>query len=69
MNKSFVYMNSVIKACDLGFLPGHWPDTMIYKDHLFNKSYLELMPNNDLVCVEYQCDMPNKSWTLKIYND
>lgn len=67
--KSMQYMNSSLEASELGLLAGDWPETMIYKDHLFNKSHLEFMPGNELMYVEYLCEMPNKVWTLKIFND
>jgi len=68
MLKSQVYMNSSLEASELGFKPGHWPETMVYKDHLFQKTSLKFV-NNELVYCEFQCETSNKVWTLTVYND
>jgi hypothetical protein len=69
MLKSQIYMNTSLEASQLGFKPGHWPETMVYKDHLFKKVSLKFLPGNELAYCEFQCETPNKVWTLKVYND
>jgi len=58
-------MDYAAEASDLGFPPGQWPKTVVYKGQTFTKGDPKFDAEGDLQLVVYR----NGAAVLKVFND